>query len=82
MLRWSHKNKTQLCEVQESKSATETDPAQCKIRILNSNSSLTVPTISLDPINIHEPSNIPRTAADVSPDDLRAVLSHKEVDFF
>ena len=39
-----------------------------------------MPTISLDPINAPEPSNIPRTATDISPDDLQAVLSAEEVD--
>ena len=79
IVRWSDKNKMKLCSITKSNEINENNEATTKIRIMNSDTEVVVPSSSITSINDPEPSDILQCPDTIDAVNMTEVMSREKI---
>ena len=77
-MQWSHNNKTKLCYIVEANEDASENSTH-KVRILNSENTLTVPPTSISPVNEPEPSDVLGCPEIINAEDMTQIMSRNKI---
>ena len=76
-VRWHNDNKVKLCEILSCQEKNNT--RTCKVKVLGSNNTITLPQSSVELVCAPDPSSIPESISDIDNKALQDSLSHEDM---
>ena len=79
IVRWSDKNKMKLCSITKTSEVNENNEATTKIRVMNSDTEVVVPSSSITSINDPEPSDVLQCPDTIDAASVTEVMSREKI---